>query len=186
MDFETISKMKIDELKRFLKLQLNLRVSGRKFELIARVFCAIENNVKIAQTAEEIEGVLAGEYKDKLVCKGFQIPDPFKLKEGWKPEREGIKHYPSVSTYYIIQFLMLNYDMEDLNDYKKSKAYSYFERGWLGKIDFHPLRNTPFCLLKTDCRPSQKISDTLHKLWLLLSKDTGNVLEALRHLQNKM
>ena len=73
---------------------------------------------------------------------------------------------------------MLNYDMEDLNDYKKSKAYSYFERGWLGKIDFHPLKDTPFCLMRTDCRPSQRLSDPLHKLWLLLSKDTGNVLEA--------
>jgi len=33
--------------------------------------------------------------------------------------------------YQYIKFLMMNKNVGDLNDYKKSKAYSYFENGWL-------------------------------------------------------
>ena len=41
--------MKVEELKNFLRLH-GLKVSGRKEELVARVFVAIENNVQIVQT----------------------------------------------------------------------------------------------------------------------------------------
>ena len=45
MDFEMISKMKVEELKIYLKLR-GLKVSGTKKELIARVFVAGENDVQ--------------------------------------------------------------------------------------------------------------------------------------------
>ena len=51
--------------------------------------------------------------------------------EGWKSEEEGIG-----SRGHIIWFLMINSAVEDLSDYKSSKAYSYsyFESAWLGNI----------------------------------------------------
>ena len=39
MDFDLISKMKAEELKTFLRLR-GLKVSGKKEELVARVFAA--------------------------------------------------------------------------------------------------------------------------------------------------
>lgn len=69
-------------------------------------------------------------------------------------------------------------EVEDLNDYKSSKAYSYFQQGWLGLLSYHSLGESPYCFLKSDCRPSQRLSDTRHKLWLLLSKSDEKVIQA--------
>ena len=130
MDFETISKMKVNELKDFLKVR-GLKVSGKKCELVSRVFIALENDAPILKTAEEIEGELLVEYKKKLIYGATTLPDPFKLLEGWKNEEDGIGMWPLVPTFYIIRFLMMDSAVEDLSDYKSSKAYSYFEKGWL-------------------------------------------------------
>ena len=101
MDFETIKKMKVNELKDFLKLH-GLRISGNKEQLLSRFFCDVENNVQPVKTAEEVEGQLSKEYKDKLWHMGIEIPDPFKLENGWKTESEGTKEWSSVSSLYIV------------------------------------------------------------------------------------
>ena len=157
MDYETISKMKV-ELKDFLRLR-GLKVTGKKCELVSRVFIAVENNVAILKTAEEIEGELSDEYSMKLTYGGTTFPDPFKEEGNWISEEEGIGLWPLIQTFYIIRFLMLDSVIEDLSDYKSSKAYSYFERGWLGNLLYLDVEGTSFCLMKTDCRPSQRISD---------------------------
>ena len=45
MDYNMISGMNVEELKRYLRLRA-LRVTGRKQELVARVFSAVENEVQ--------------------------------------------------------------------------------------------------------------------------------------------
>eukprot|EP00112_Aurelia_sp_Birch-Aquarium-sp1_P004894 Seg1553.4 transcript_id=Seg1553.4/GoldUCD/mRNA.D3Y31 product="hypothetical protein" protein_id=Seg1553.4/GoldUCD/D3Y31 len=76
-----ISTMKVEELKNFLRLR-GLKVGGRKQELVSRVFVAIENEVPIVQTAEEVEMEIAKDYEEKM-------QDPFKIVDGWLPEDEG-------------------------------------------------------------------------------------------------
>jgi len=44
MDYEMITKMKVEELKNFLRLR-SLKVS------VARVFAALENNIAVTKTA---------------------------------------------------------------------------------------------------------------------------------------
>ena len=46
MDMKILSGMNVDELKDFLRLR-GLKVTGRKEELVARVFVAIENDLPI-------------------------------------------------------------------------------------------------------------------------------------------
>ena len=100
MDFDLLSKMKVEELKNFLRLH-GLTVSGKKEELVARAFVAIENNVQVVQTAEEVEAILGKQYSRKVnifVSDDFGnhvIPDPLKLDEGWICEKEGVKDWPS-------------------------------------------------------------------------------------------
>ena len=48
-----VEKMKVDELKMYLRLR-GLKVIGKKAELVARVFGAIENHVPVKKTAEEV------------------------------------------------------------------------------------------------------------------------------------
>ena len=66
MDFSMISSRKVDELKDFLKAR-GLRISGRKEELVSRVFCAVENNVPVLKSVIEIENDLSKEYQNKLI-----------------------------------------------------------------------------------------------------------------------
>ena len=87
MELDLISKMKVDELKNFLRLR-GLKVSGRKADLVARVFVAAENNVPVVKTAEEVEKEIAKEYSDKLILGEEVIPDPFQLPIGWKKVME--------------------------------------------------------------------------------------------------
>ena len=173
-----LNKMKVEELKTFLRLR-GLKVTGKKTILVARAFSALENNVAVIKSAEEVEGCLSKEYALKLkITEWDTIPDPFKLNTGWKDEDEGVAFWPIVPTFHIIQFLMIDSEIKDLNDYKCSKAYSYFEKGWLGPISYHSLGTSEHCLLKCDCRPSERIRDAPHKLWICITKKDGKVLKA--------
>ena len=170
--------MKVQELKDFLKLR-GLKVSGKKAELVARAFVAVENKVETVKTAEEVQQEIKSEYQHKLVFNGESFPDPMKLVDGWLNEEAGVTLWPQIPMVYIITFLMLDNNAEDLSDYKSSKAYSYCKQGWLGEIFSHPISDsTDLSIIKSDCRPSQRINDTRHKLWILLSKSKGKVLAA--------
>ena len=54
--------MKVDELKTYLR-QRGLKVTGRKEELVACVFCAHENKVSVVLSAVEIEEDLRKAYE---------------------------------------------------------------------------------------------------------------------------
>ena len=82
MNYDMISNMKVDELKSFLKLR-GLKTSGRKEELIARVFIAFENDVPLVKTAVEVEEDLKETYFKKLKIDDRNIPDPFQIPHGW-------------------------------------------------------------------------------------------------------
>ena len=45
-----LSKMRVEELKSYLKIR-RLKVSGKKEELVARVFVAFENNVQPSEVS---------------------------------------------------------------------------------------------------------------------------------------
>ena len=62
------------------------------------------------------------------------LADLLKERYGWKSEEKNFSFLPLIPTFYIIRFLMMDSAVEDLSDYKSSKAYIYFRRGWLGNI----------------------------------------------------
>ena len=76
-----IEKLNMEELKNYLKIR-GLKVTGRKKELVARVFNSQENEVKPVKTAVEAEAVLKNEYSKKLVVGDRKMPDPFKIPHG--------------------------------------------------------------------------------------------------------
>ena len=93
MDLDYIKTLKVDELKSYLRLR-GLKVGGRKDELVARVFCASENDVPVVKTALEIEQDLKNEYEKKLTIGDEPIPDPFLIEDGWLKEDEGRAFWP--------------------------------------------------------------------------------------------
>ncbi len=172
--------MKVDQLKSFLRLR-GLKVTGKKQELVARCFVAQENEVPIVKTAEEVQAEILQEYNSKLTIDGENIPDPFKLEDGWLTEEESVKFWPMTlypDIYNFLSFHPSELMSKDLRDYKTSKAYSYYASGWLHPLKFTEVStpNKKFCLLKTICRPSQRIADVPHKLWICLAKETGKIV----------
>ena len=121
------NKMKAEELKNYIRLR-GLKVARKKAVLVTRAFSVFGKNVAVIKNAEEVEAELKQENDDKLKLNKMNISDPFKLDNRWLDDKEGIGYWPIVSTCYIIQFLMVDNDVEDLRDYKGSKAYSYFKQ----------------------------------------------------------
>ena len=95
MEFDMVSKMKVDDLKKFLCLR-GLKVSGKKAELVARVFAAYENKVQPVKSAAEVEIELQEEYQAKLLQGDYVIPDQSNLG-GWLDEEQGISLWPFIT-----------------------------------------------------------------------------------------
>ena len=83
MDYDLISKLSLEELKNFLRIRGLKVINRRKNELLARVFSASENGVKLIKTALEPEDDLKIEYLAKLKIGNRDIPHPFKIPQGW-------------------------------------------------------------------------------------------------------
>ena len=167
-----ISNMKVDELKSFLKLR-GLKTSGRKEELIARVFIAFENDVPLVKTAVEVEEDLKETYFKKLKIDDRNIPDPFQIPHGWSEEGDGVMFWPMLTYPDIFTYLMFfpaELGSSDMSDYKLCKSYSYFRNGWLEPLLYHNLSGSKYCIIKGRCRPSQSVNNPPRKLWIIFEK----------------
>ena len=78
MDYYLVAKMDVNELKNYLKVH-GLKISGNKYQLVARLFSAIENNVMPVKTAVQVEEDWKKEYEKKLRVDDRLILDPFKI-----------------------------------------------------------------------------------------------------------
>ena len=64
-----------------------------------------------------------------------------------------------------------------MNDYKNSKAYRYFNRGWLDNILYHEIEQSSiYYFLKTNYRPSERLNDPPHKLWACILKKQAKIM----------
>ena len=93
-----------------------------------------------------------------------------------------MKYYPPTTypdIYIYLQFFPAELASKDLNDYKISKAYSYFKDVWLETLWYDEVNQYgKCCLLKTRCRPSQRMNDAPHKLWICVNKKDGKILKS--------
>ena len=179
MNYDLISSLRVEELKTYLK-ERGLKTSGRRVELVARVFAASENKVPFAKSAVEIEADLKQEYIKKLDIDGYGIPDPFSLEEGWLEEEEGRYLWPMVLSTDIFIFLVFHpseLKSDDFSDYKACKAYSYYCDGWLMPLQCYNISvDNPFCIIRGKCRKSQKVNDPYHRLRLVIEKKDRKIL----------
>ena len=69
--------------------------------------------------------------------------------------------YPDIFNY--LTFNPSELSSSELNDYKNSKAYCYFNRGSLGNIFYHGNEDSSaYCFIKSDCRPSERLNVPPH------------------------
>ena len=93
----------------------------------------------------------------------------------------GLVKWPRVLQLQIAEFILTIDQGKDsskrlLSNYKQGKAYSYFDSRWLGEVFYHEITPTQeVCFLKSKSRPSQKIKNVLHKIWVCVNRNNGTV-----------
>lgn len=186
MSYDTIGTWKVDALKEYLRKR-GLKVSGRKQELVARVFAAAEQNVPVCLEAAELVAQTRDEQRSLLsIPQGRFLPDSSTLKDGWIGEIEGMKQWPPVFLSDITMYIMKDHPGNDiplqkrlLNEYKEGKAYRLYEGGWLKEIHLNLMELTcEYCFMRAKCTPSMKIHDVPHNVWICAKKKSGNIHSA--------
>ena len=124
---------------------------------------ACQPHNKPVKTAAEIETDPQTVYQGKLLHGEILLPDSHYLTSGWFGEGEGISCWPFLTYPDLYNYLNFNpneLSSTDLNDYINSKAYSYFNRGWLDNILYYEIEPsaTPW-FLKTNYPPSVRLND---------------------------
>ena len=128
---------------------------------------------------QEIERRNLAEYKIKLIIGDTTLPDPLSMKKNkWIGENEGILTWPSVYIMDISKFFKNVVDSSDLIhrlkcEYKEGKAYRYFTDEFVKEIFINPISDfSKYCMMKTRCVPSQRVSSRPYDVWAIIQKDT--------------
>ena len=164
--------MHVNELENCLKVS-GLKISGNKNKLVARLFCTMENKVMPVNTSVEVEEDLKKEYEKKLWVDDRLIPVPFKIPHGWLEEVERMAFWPMLLYPNIFNYLMFyptKLGSTVLSGYKNSKVYSCYKSGWFQSLCFHTLYGCKYCILKAECRQSQRVNEINHKYWIVMEK----------------
>ena len=99
MDYELLEKMKVEELKNYLKIR-RLKVTGEKKDWQLEYLLPVEMDFKL------IEPNLITGYKNKLKFDDFQISKPFKILHGQIEEDKEMVFWPILSYPEIFNFLI--------------------------------------------------------------------------------
>ena len=117
-------------------------------------------------------------YKEKLILKSEQIPDPYALPdEEW---RDDVTEWPTVLYGDVYNYLIESkgrYTQESMRAFKSLEAFNYFISGHVRTILFYELsRQSQFCVLMAEVNPSQKSPNETHKAWIIVQKQDGQVM----------
>ncbi|KAK6171766.1 hypothetical protein SNE40_018199 [Patella caerulea] len=174
---------KVDALRDYLSKR-GLSREGTKQELSALCFSAQTLNLPIVHSNQELSKQNLCDYESILLLDDgdYKIPDPLKLHNDWLDEKSSLSIWPPLFLSDIVNFIITDNPStvkKYLNEYKVGKAYEYFSSSWLGEIFYHTISvDSPYCLLRCCCTPSQRIKDESHKVWVCLKKESGAVKAA--------
>ncbi|PIK59523.1 hypothetical protein BSL78_03595 [Apostichopus japonicus] len=159
---EEFKLWKVDRLKEFLKKR-KLKMSGRKEELVALAYAAVQMNIAEVNIADA-RNEKADDYASVLQVDGETLPDPFSdLPLAWEGEF-AMEKWPPCMFIDIAHYFTSIYNIELkerlMTDYKDGKAFSYLESGWLWEIFYNAISaESSLCFLKAECTPSQRINN---------------------------
>ncbi|XP_031557009.1 uncharacterized protein LOC116293689 [Actinia tenebrosa] len=183
--FDEVAMWRVEALKEFLRKR-NLKVTGKKQELVARVFAAFEQRIPISLQGASLVKQTKEEQSRLLTTDEGILPDPLTLKDCWFGEVKGISQWPPIFLSDITMYIMKDHPGNNislqtrlLNEYKEGKAYRLYDTGWLKEISINHIKdNSKYCFMKARCTPSMKINDTPHNVWICASKVKGSIQSA--------
>ena len=141
-----------------------------------------EEGIHIDPESEHVERILFAEYKQKLNIEDETIPDPIDLKVGWIGEENGMEQLPrlyfsDINRYYGSVLVKTDLINRLEYEYKQGKVYRYFTNKFIEEILFHYVSDeSKFCILKTKCVPSQRVSMKQYDVWVICRKNKGDFI----------
>ena len=165
--YEDFLHMCMNNLFDFLAVR-GLSASGRKIELVARAYAAVEMGLPIIASSEEQNEKLKAEYKSRL--QKYSICDPWTVPAN--DRCDDIKKWPKVDVGVVFSFILKvrDFDVDYIGRYKDQKAYSYFDSGFVDLIFTHePLSPQNVVFVYSTVQASQSVNSN-HKLWIIIAK----------------
>lgn len=178
LSLEEVKTWHLDALKVYCRKR-NLKVSGSKAELVARVFTASEMGIPVQLSADELILKTESEKAKLLMApNNTQLPDPLSLN--------GLTSWPPIFLNDITIFLKQDNPGKDvylhqrvMNEYKERKAYRLFEAGFLKEVEYNEIStDSEYCFMKARCTHSMKVNDVPHTTWICAVKKNGNIVSA--------
>ncbi|XP_065665514.1 uncharacterized protein LOC136086941 [Hydra vulgaris] len=159
--YEDFLNLSVKQLSSFLTVR-GLSTTGRKVELVARAFSAMELNIDVIETAEEQEKKLEQSYTDKL--KALDLIDPNSAP--MENRKDLVSEWPSIKMGNIFSYIPNKkyFDLEYIGKYKDQKAFSFFDSGFVGPIMHFRFKKDVLFAYSEVCG-SQKIHKK-RKLWI--------------------
>ena len=136
-----------------------------------------EEGFHVDPESEHVERILFAEYKQKLNIEDETIPDPIDLKVGWIGEENAMEQWPrlyfsDINRYYGSVLVKTDLINRLEYEYKQGKVYRYFTNKFIEEILFHYVSDeSKFCILKTKCVPSQRVSMKQYDVWVICRKN---------------
>ena len=104
-DFE---RWDVPHLKNYLA-KCGISQKGKKAELVALAYSCHVMNKSVTDTYTSDIQQAFNDYQEILhLANGIIIPDPFKIKNGWIGEREGMKMWPHIYVFWILLITLGN------------------------------------------------------------------------------
>ena len=147
-----------------------------------RAYWLCEEGIHVDPERKHVEWTLFTEHKQKRNIENETIPDSIDLKVGWIREENGMEqwarlYFSDISQYYSSVLGKIDLINRLEYEYKQGKAYIYFTNKFIGEILFHYVSDeSQFCILKTKCVPSQKVSMKQHDVWVICRKNKGDLI----------
>ena len=174
-NFLAVYSKTAEELANLLRKK-RLPSSGNRLELAKRLYFAEKLNLTDYPSESELENLTKRRYQEKLTVDGKQLPDPYSVTSGWQDD---VNQWPTVHSNNIYTYLLETpsvFDHEALKATKSLQGYKFYADGWIKTTLVLNIHGHNLCFLKSFVRHSMKIRDKCHDVWVLIKKDTGDVL----------
>ena len=165
--YEDFMELSVKQLSDYLSVR-GLSTSGKKVELIARAFAAMELRLDIIESTESQKLKLQAQYDNKL--SELEIPDPKLIAKSKRID--DLTKWPYITLGNIFSYILKkrDFDADYIGKYKDQKAFSYFNSGFVGQIYVYELSSKKDIIFAyCDVRASQSIHEN-KDLWIVFRK----------------
>ena len=163
-------KWNISKLQDYLG-ERGINRSGNKQTLVRNALGAYNMNLPLETDVQEELEEIKTDIKRKLWVEGgiIKLPNPLKLTNGWIPAPQNLPN------------TLFDQIKDHLDAENAGKAYkggqSLLESGDLTNIMSHAISsNIRYCFVRGLCLPEQKLNKSAYNVWIVLHKDTGNII----------